>query len=343
MTIADPSLGDSAVFRAGKLQVYALLGTALIMPAIFLVVALTVASPHPGGPANALRVGPDYGIAPFFLPAFWLLFFCIGAVLEMRLQLVVGERGFRYFGPKGAIEVRWDQVDDVAIHWRRGVRRGPLKYLTVTFKQPLEGSSQIKMGPSTTFAASWEEVWSAMLSRLEAAGGQPRSAELPLTEALALESALGTEAATSAAKAVFSGQRGVFRTSRFLSLGAFIIGLIAFAVAAWASQPHATNPSASDILNGTYTTWPPPSQAPSIPLMVGSGLIGLLLWSYGWWNSRLSLTVDSRGFTLKHAFGLSKVVEWKSVRSIGWQAPTLTRGGGVAVGYLGLDGQPTDS
>jgi hypothetical protein len=340
MTIADPSLGESTVFRAGKLQVYALLGTALIMPAIFLVVALTVASPHPGGPASALRVGPDYGIAPFFLPAFWLLFFCIGAVLEMRLQLVVGERGFRYFGPKGAIEVRWDQVDDIAIHWRRGVRSGPLKYLTVTFKQPLEGSSQIKMGPSITFAANWDQVRSAMLSRVQAAGGRPHSAEMPLTEALALESALGTEAATSAAKAVFSGQLGVFRPSRFFSLGAFIIGLIAFGVAAWASQPQATNPSPQDILNGTNTTWPPAAQPPSIALMVGSGLVGLLLWSYGWWNSRLGLIVDSRGFTLKRAFGPNLAVDWRSVRSVGRQAPTLTRGGGVAVEYLSLDGQP---
>ena len=340
MTIADPSLGESNVFRAGKLQLYSLLGTALIMPAIFLVVALTVASPHPGEPASALRVGPDYGIAPIFLPAFWLLLFCIGAVAEMRLQLVVGERGFRYFGPKGTIEVHWDQVDDIAIHWRRGVRRGPLKYLTVTLKQPLEGSSQTKMGPSTTFAASWDEIRSSMLSRLQAAGGRPQSAEMPLTEALALESALGTEAATSAAKAVFSGQLGVFRPSRFLSLGAFSIGLIAFIVTAWASQSHATNPSPQDFLNGTYTTWPPAAQPPSIPLMVGSGLLGLLLWSYGLWNTRLSLTIDSRGFALKRAFRPSLAIDWRNVGSVDWRAPTLTQGGGVVVEYLDADGRP---
>jgi hypothetical protein len=163
---------------------------------------------------------------------------------------------------------------------------------------------------------------------------------MPLTEALALESALGTEAATSAAKAVFSGQLGVFRPSRFLSLGPFIVGLIAFAVTAWASQPHATNPSPSDILNGTYTTWPPPSQPPSVSLMVGSGLVGLLLWSYGWWNSRLTLTVDRRGFVLKRAFVPNLTVDWTSVRSVGLQAPTLTRGGGVAVEYLAVDGRP---
>ena len=340
MTIADPSLGASTVFRASKAQVCATLGTGLVMPAIFLAVALTVASPHQEGPATAIRVGPDYGIAPFLFPAFWLLFFCIAAILEMRLQLVVGEHGFRYFGPKEKIEVRWDQVGDIAIHWRRGARRGPLKYLAVTLKQPLEGSSQIRMGPSTTFAASWEEIRSAMLSRLEAAGGRPASAAMPRIEALALESALGTEEATAAATAVFSGQVGVFRPSRILSLGAFAIGLIAFVVAAWASQPHAASTSPSDILNGPYTTWPPPSQPPSIPLMVGSGLVGLLLWSYGWWNSRLSLTVESRGFVLNLPFGPSQAIDWTSGRSGGWKAPTLTRGGGVAVEYLGEGGQP---
>jgi hypothetical protein len=81
-------------------------------------------------------------------------------------------------------------------------------------------------------------------------------------------------------------------------------------------------------------------QSVTVPYVVGWTLLGILCWAYSWWNLKLKLTIDERGFSIEKAWQPRLEVVWTSVTSVGWQNPSLTRGGGAAIEYRGVAGQP---
>jgi hypothetical protein len=224
------------------------------------------------------------------------------------------------------------------------------------------------MGPTFTFNARWLTILSVIQARFQAAGGGParelgvaaqaiepaiQGAEgtiRPSQHALAMAreavkeesfvygEGLAIAAATKSMSATGSGGLAkVLRTSRFFTWGPLILGIVPLAVVLAPFIGHLTGPSPASL---DYYTWRDPMQSVTVPYVVGWTLLGILCWAYSWWNLKLKLTIDERGFSIEKAWQPRLEVVWTSVTSVGWQNPSLTRGGGAAIEYRGVAGQP---
>ena len=366
MTFSDPELGDCQVFRAGVSQILGFVAAALF-PVAFVAVVLVGTSQHSQSTLQSyVSPTPDYTGFLVLGVALWVGACFVGALWEARLELVVGERGVRYWRPSGPVQVAWSQVSDVQIQVRRG--RAPRPFLVISLKTPVGGSSQIKMGPTFTFNARWLTILSVIQARFQAAGGGParelgvaaqaiepaiQGAEgtiRPSQHALAMAreavkeesfvygEGLAIAAATKSMSATGSGGLAkVLRTSRFFTWGPLILGIVPLAVVLAPFIGHLTGPSHASL---DYYTWRDPMQSVTVPYVVGWTLLGILCWAYSWWNLKLKLTIDERGFSIEKAWQPRLEVVWTSVTSVGWQNPSLTRGGGAAIEYRGVAGQP---
>jgi hypothetical protein len=324
MTLSDPNLGEYQVFRAGGRQILNFVVAGLFLPVAF-VVALFVTAPKnlPLSPYDAyLTPAPDYGalVIPVLGFGIWTGLFFAGAIWESLLRLTVGERGFRYWRPTGAVEVPWSNVDSIQLLTRLGGRyhNRISTWVVVALREPIGGSSNVNMGPNLVLAASWGEINEAMNARLEAAGAR--------------------ETSRNGGTRTDSDDTHIFHYGAMGTVVMFVIGLVPIGFVVWALIGHLQGPPSTSVW--AYSTWQDPLPPSGAPWAIGFLLVGAFFCFLALCASQARLVVDDRGFYLWRPNG-SIEAGWDQVAEIECTPPrSFGSEPRVTIRMLGHDNQP---
>jgi hypothetical protein len=346
--VYDSQLGRSKSYRAGQLQIgsWAIGGT---FPLVFFAIV---------SPKDLM------GLLPFTLS--FIGFGLLMAWAETRLELVVGERGFRYEGLFRKVEAPWISVRGVQMQYSRSGR-----LLWVTLKDAHWFSGRIAFGGwlnLLAFSTNKRDIYADIRSRLEVAGegvsgsfaslaarATPPSAPLQADgrlrpsptaieamyvvarrqEAIAANSSRRMIKAVKKAEA--EGMPTRFRTLPFIVIGAMVIGFVA--VLAVVYPIFFSSSSSSGLHYSSEAAGNAAVSATPLRLLI-FGPLAVACLVYGFRQSRKRLVVNEQRFWWTDSGGRTLVVDWTAVTQVVPIPSGLLRWGGVRVEYLDGAGVP---